>query len=343
MTPPPKAMGRHESFFAETVDEDAWQPAEDLAAWVQYLLHPEEHDGPRVYKCPDCDAAYESNHKMEEADDAFHRCPVSGLLPHTALDSVLRHVEPAHFFQALHAFCGMSHLQPGGIGDAGDRLTTPYLLDGHTKSDKDGIEYAAHTVPGGKQTKIKDDMLQMRDGWSAPESDIAHAFEDKFIDFAIGHENAMYVITEALAKYRFIFLQARNDVRDCMEKLTKAFDDKTHSGPTGGGFDYFSLVLGAVTSVVIAVGTGGTGAATAFGVAVNAVSNAVGQSAKKPRTVEGETWYKLVDSYFEEVDRIGSDAFHAVNNLGEELATQLDKIRTAHGAAPPALPAELTV
>ncbi|WP_143230515.1 hypothetical protein [Actinosynnema sp. ALI-1.44] len=329
------------------VDDHMKDAVGDLAAWVDYLLTPDSHDGPRIHACqhPGCDYVF----RWHKRDPTIENNPSGPLYTHTVganhlegfqAESVLRGLDPHHFFYAASALSGMWQEAPGGIAAVYELLCVKFLLNGATK-DKEQDTYFLQEVPvpEGRET-IRDDLAFMRKPWLRPHEEKAYVYEKDIVDFAIGHEACMYVLAEALAKYRAIFLEARNHVRDLMNELTERFDQmlKESTAPTPVSINWYGLVFTGIVNAVITVATGGQNAvlAGAIALAADAVTKVDGAT-----EIEGSDWAELSKSFFDKMDSIGDDVFMAVGDLNNKLAAQLDKIKADWGAQPPAVPAEL--
>lgn len=133
MVQPPVSTEPNAALFTEEIDDHVANQATDFARWIEYLLNPQTHDGPRIYKCPNCHQPREVNQKLPPGQFICGCTPGGAYTRDCELRSVLDGIDPARFFYALHALCGIWHAAPGGIGEAFRGLTTPALLDPKSK------------------------------------------------------------------------------------------------------------------------------------------------------------------------------------------------------------------
>jgi hypothetical protein len=322
--------------------------AGELNAWIDYLLHPDTHDGPRIYRplhpetAPD-NRDFESPRRMPPADrDAPYEDPreyqTVSVFEEFAGDT-------AQFFRAAEAVCGIDTLvmEPVYI-----KLTEGCLTWHHegersmpkeeaTDNDKQQTPSTPpQDVPYKELTDTRINWVGMRKSWVAHEDVYANAYEADFLDYQLITENCLYTVAEHIVRYRAILHKAGEDIAVLMEAFTALCPKPAPEGQ--GSFNLMSVIvtgLVAVGTTVITAGTGGVTAPVLLGVAfMEMVGEGIKTAERKPpeKKLALDNVYYLRDvakQYLREVEQIEREAATAIQDLYRSLQTQLSQLREA--------------
>ncbi|MGH3880645.1 MAG: hypothetical protein ACRDSK_26770 [Actinophytocola sp.] len=319
----------------------------ELAAWIDYLLHPESHDGPRVYR-PTAAQGDEAGADVELpwSDVTFEdegRFATISVLEDYMYDTSV-------FFTAAQSVSGV---RSDVMETAFDKLTQGVLTwdkDGraHAPAEQDGDDAGKgekeRPPPATKYAElfsVRSDWAQMRKTWTAPEDNLAQQYESDFLDFQLYTENATYVMAEHLVRYRAIMHRAGEDILALMETLVKlcprASTAPGATDPGGTSLDVFSIVvtgLVVAATTVLTAGAGGVTAAVVLGSAAvemagEAVKTAEEKKAPKQRLLLEDKMYlrDVVPQYLDGVNKIERDVAEAVLDLRDNLRRELDGLR----------------
>lgn len=322
--------------------------AGELNAWIDYLLHPETHDGPRIYRPlhpesgPDA-TDFESPRRMPPADrDAPYEDPreyrTVSVFEEFAGDT-------AQFFKAAEAVCGIDTtvMEPVYI-----KLTEGCLTWHHegernmpreeaTDSGKTDVPSTPpDDVTYKELTDTRINWVGMRKSWVAREDVAANAYEADFLDYQLLTENCVYTVAEHIVKYRAILHKAGDDIATLMEALTALCPKPAPEGQ--GSFNMLSILvtgLVAVGTTVITAGSGGVTASVLLGVAfMEMVGEGVKTAERKPpeKTLTLDNAYYLRDvarQYLREAEQIEREAATAIQDLYRSLQSELARLREA--------------
>lgn len=319
-------------------DPDLWTAAGELNTWIDYLLHPESHDGPRIYRLRDMPGEFEVARR-----DPFYDGAAADYETVSVLERYAGDIDA--FFRPAKAVSGISAPL---IEQTYNKLTQGFFTwegrgpgpAGQPTPKKDEDEERKKSIARYQELNAaQGNWSQMRNGsdWQGREANAAHDFEGAFINFQLYTENCFYVVAEHLVRYRAIFQKAGEDITKLMSALTDkfaTFDPR----PTGGGVsvDILSIVVTGLVAATTTVITGGAGAATAivaFATAVEMIGEAV-----KTAEPNAETTYRLesrehlrdvAQQYLDAVNGIARDVEVAVKQLYENLRTEVDSFRAA--------------
>ncbi len=317
-------------------------------AWIDYLLHPESHDGPRIYRPRPGTSGQEF--------ESVLRIPLSMPdVPYENPDkyetvSVLEEFagDTARFFRSAQAVCGIrtAIIEPVFIK----------LVDGFLTWSRDGeppTPAAEANDPGKRQepapapdmkyrdvTDTRINWVNMRKSWVAPEDLWAHAYERDFLNYQMRTENCLYAVAEHLIRYRAILDKAGDDILALMEALTELCP-RPAPNPAGSP-DLMSIVVTGIVAVATTVITGGASAPTAavlFGAAVTEmVGEAVktaGGGAKKELVLDDADFLRdVAKDYLRSVEQIEREVADALAELRDSLGRRLDQIRQSREYRP---------
>ncbi|WP_258906306.1 hypothetical protein [Actinokineospora sp. UTMC 2448] len=309
-------------------DPELAAAAGEVAAWVEYLLHPHTHDGPRVYRdrMPDHPDGRDAEmpRRMPNLDEQSHRYDTVSVLEDFAAD-------PTAFIRSAQAVSGVTD---AAIDAAYAKLTQACFI--LPDLDSAGGQRGSATNPPGVHLSYPElhparfDWAQMRKSWVAPESNYAHEFEGDFIAFQVYTENCLFVVAEHLVKYRAIFRKAAEDITALMKALTEIF---ARTSPYSGGltFDLRSVIITTIVGIATTLISGGATVAKVFGVALTELlgeATKTAQDSEKKLLLENHLHLRDVAyQYLDGVGRIEQEAAEAVRNLYNELRITLDRLR----------------
>lgn len=346
------------------IDEDTKDTVIKFAAWLNYLLNPELHDGPRRYICADCGDKIDSNKKLTEGElNSYPHGP--GDFTHTwaewELHSVLQGFDASAAFYAIHELSGMRWFPPSTMERVYTELHDGYLCsaEGKQNPERSPLYKREHSYNVFAR-KLSELLAGI--GEEDPRYAEAKTYHDKVLQYAESHENQMWILAETIGRYRGAFLGARNLVLDRMEKMVELFEEKVKPHPTEISWSRLlevtlPIALNAVFSLVPAVSIPGKMFA---GVITGAISELIvgkidKDEAGKQYEPKGpndpphyaEDWLDLVNWFVSEADRISNELFISIVpspetgvDLSAHMTGQLLDVTTNTGDAyePPALP-----
>jgi hypothetical protein len=322
--------------------------AGELNAWIDYLLRPESHDGPRIYRPRPGTSGREF--------ESVLRIPLSMPdVPYENPDkyetaSVLEEFagDTAQFFRSAQAVCG---IRTATIEPVFTKLVDGFLTwsrDGEPRvpaSDPHdpGKGQQPAPVPDMKYRDVTDtriNWVNMRKSWVAPEDSWAHEYERDFLDYQMRTENCLYAVAEHLIRYRAILDKAGEDILALMEALTRLCPRPAPN--PGGSPDLMSIVVTGIVAVATTVITGGGSAPTAAVLFGSAVTEMVGEAVKTAgRGAEKELVLDDADflrdvakEYLRSVEQIEREVADALTELRDSLGRRLDQIRQAREYKP---------
>jgi hypothetical protein len=329
--PPGYSEGKPVDGINATTDPELARAAGELNAWLDYLFHPERHDGPRIYRGHGVDRSghqiedSEMPRRMENLDEDSQYTTVS------ILDGYL--ADPGVFFRPAQAVSGISD----SVIDATYKKLAVGCLTWTSKNRKAS---KSSGDPGQPVTNVhypemhpaRINWMEMRNGWFGRTRLAAHEYENDFIPFQVYTENCFYVVAEHVVRYRVIFKKASEDITKSMFALTDTFAKHDwYGGGDGIKFDLWSIVVTSVVAAATTVVSGG--AALPAIVLIEAVGETLKTAERDPKEKAQlliEDHYHLRDSakqYVDLVTKIERDTVDAVKQLYESLRVEVDKLR----------------
>jgi hypothetical protein len=300
------------------VDPELAKATGELNAWIEYLLHPESHDGPRIYRdlgFGDLDHDSEMPHPSPELDEEPGYQVVSVLDGYAA--------DPGVFFRPAQSISGVSEATIRATYDKMVKGCITWLDTAHHPANIDG-SVADIKYPEINPTRLN--WMEMRSGWQGKQDLYAHEYEGDFLRYQVLTENAMYVAAEHVVRYLGIFQQAKREITELTNKLTEKFATRPKAGSASA--DWFSVLITGLTVVAVTVITGG--GATAGVTLAEATTEMLGEAVKtgKPATLNGNYHFRDdAKEYLDHVNQIEQDVQHAIEQLYESLRMQIDQIR----------------
>jgi hypothetical protein len=306
----------------------------ELAAWVDYLLHPETHDGPRIYRPlhpetgPD-HTDFETPYRMPPADrDAPYEDPDEYETVSVFEDFA---DDPTGFFKAAQAVSGIS---TDAIEPTYDKLTKGCLTWKDADDAKNPGAGQIDSTAYEEKNATRANWEAMRNGWVALEAASAYAYEEDFLRYQVFTENAVYIVAEHLARYRAVLHKAGEDVLELVQAMVEMCPKPNPPGE--GGFNLLSILVTAIAAgaaTVITAGSGGVTAPVLLGVVVTevigeAVKTAEQKGAKNELALDNHKYLRdTARQYIDEIGKIERETADAINGLRDSLRHQLDSLR----------------
>jgi hypothetical protein len=305
-------------------DPELAKAAAELNAWIDYLSHPESHDGPRVYRergpagQPPIDS--EMPRRMPNLDEQAGKYTVVPTLDGYQGD-------PEQFFRPAQAVSGVNEslLESTFMKLTEGCLTWTRADRRIDKEPQAGSHGADLRYPELHPARLN--WMQMRKDFRGRLDNAAHEFENDFIKYQVHTENCVYVVAEHIARYRAIFKQASEDMAKLMTALSETFAKHNWYGGAGFTIDVKSVVITGVVAAVTTVISGGITVAKAL---ASVVTEIVGEAGKTAESKPIQDSYHLRDSarqYLDAVAKIERDTAEAIRLLYESLRRQVDEIR----------------
>ncbi|HEX6353853.1 hypothetical protein [Actinophytocola sp.] len=314
--------------------------AGELNAWIEYLLRPETHDGPRVYR--PLRSPHPSEKDTEVASRTVPDAPHEDPREYETL-SVLEDFasDPGRFFRPAQAVSGINTLtiEPVYLKLVDGYLTwiregAPVMPEGEANDTDKPQQRPAALMKYRDVTVTRINWVGMRKSWVAREDVWAHAYEGDLLDYQMRTENCLYAVAEHVIRYRAILHRAGEDILALTEALTRLCP---RPAPTvESTFNLMSVVVTGIVAVATSVITGGSTGVTAavlFASAVEMVGEAV-KTTERTTTKELvlENTYHLRDAakqYLNGVEQIEREVADALVDLTDSLRRRLDQIREA--------------
>ncbi|MGH3877265.1 MAG: hypothetical protein ACRDSK_09555 [Actinophytocola sp.] len=301
----------------DAVNPQLTRAAGEVGAWIEYLLRPEDNDGPRVYRSRFDEGDNPFPRRNEDLDSKSHEFETVSILADYAND-------PDALLRPVQAIAGLRH---DVIGATYDKLLDGYFTWSTNDTDPGPEAIDDKTLRYFEMNSARMDWAQMRTGWVGAEANAAYMYEKGFIRFQLVNENCLYIIAEHLARYSAIFDKAGRDLLELMDAFTT---ECANYEPTGGGdlaLDVMSIVVDVIIGATVTVLTGGIGTTAKEllkGAASTALSNGMHQAAaeKKEKHLTLDKHYDLRDTtrqYLERVEAIEREVADAVNGLAGSL------------------------
>lgn len=308
--------------FDASVNPKLTRAAGEVAAWVDYLLHPQDNDGPRVYRhrFGDPDSPFPS--RNEDLDSRSDEYETVSILEDFAGDreALLRPVQ---------AIAGLRHEL---IANTYDKLLKGYFT--LSDDDRGPGKGAIKNFHYEEVSWARFYWFQMRTGWAGSQANAAALYEEGFIKFQVGTENCVYVVAEHLARYWAIFDKAGEDLLELMDAFTEecaSYDPNAGSGLT---LDIMSIVVGAVIAVTTTVITGGVGTTvvqalrSAASATVSKTLNEVTRAQEKNLVLDKHRHLQdTAKQYVAGIEAIEREVADAITELRDHLRVELDDTR----------------
>jgi hypothetical protein len=311
--------------FDDAVNPQLTRAAGELGAWIEYLLNPQDNDGPRVYRSRFGDGDNPFPRRNEDLDSKSHEFETVSILEDYADD-------PDALMRPVQAIAGVRH---DVISATYDKLLEGYFTWSTNDTNPGPEAITGETLHYFEMNSARMDWDQMRGSWEGTEANAAYMYEKGFIRYQLVNENCLYVIAEHLARYSAIFDKAGRDLLELMDAFTT---ECANYEPTGGGdlaLDIPSIVVDVIIGAAVTVLTGGIGTTAKEllkGAASTALSNGMHQAAaeKKEKQLTLDRHYDLRDTtrqYLERVQAIEREVADAVNGMASTLPRDVTQQR----------------
>ncbi|ONI79741.1 hypothetical protein ALI144C_23600 [Actinosynnema sp. ALI-1.44] len=315
------------------VDPELATAAAELNSWIQYLLSPNGHDGPRIYRAVGVD---DSGSVPQDAEMP-QRMPNLDSDPQYRTVSVIDGyaADPGALLRPAEAVAG---IQQALVDATYSKLVAgcfTWRTGDHTSAGtKPDTGEPVSNVKYNERYPVRQDWAEMRDGWHGSARFAAYRYEREFIPYQVYTENCSYVIAEHLVRYRAIFQKASSDIAALMNALTKTFAQHNWYGGGGITIDIASVVVTALVAAATTVLSGGGAGLTSAVVLTEAVGEAIktAESKQENRTtslIEDRDYLRdSVKQYLDAVNRIEQETAEAIIGLAQSLPAAMDRIRT---------------
>ncbi|WP_154814952.1 hypothetical protein [Actinophytocola xinjiangensis] len=292
------------------LDDSRMRPnAARLAAWVEWLLHPEEHEYDRTVIYPD-------GTKREEPGRVTMANPTPGQFEPIERDFesvVAQYPLVAQYLDGMAAFSTQrveAHDSVLSFGAAAIRNVW-WLGDAH-------MTRLVHDFPDG-------------DEWSGKAARAA----DRFIgDMSVIVTQLVKIAQEFVdvgPQYAVIVKEARNNFDAAAAALVTAFEDKFHTKTAPAPIDIAGIALTAVTAGLVTYMSGGLlgpvlqdAALAAWAAMFTDAAGKLTESNTNHGTVDGARWIELAQTYMRTQAEFMDDAVTAINGVNQQLVDLID-------------------
>ncbi|RZQ60129.1 hypothetical protein [Amycolatopsis suaedae] len=354
---------------SEYIDKDVRNTVHDFACWINYLLNPSDHDGPRRYVCggqEGCGFYYDSTRKRNEAElDHFHNISQThGEAARWELRSVLQDLKVPSLFHAIHAFCGMLWHEHSTMGDAFRALTDGELCKSHLRISSGKSLLYDHDMSFCKFRAAMEVIPGL--GGEDPRHATCLYYQRSIVIHAERLENQAILLAEALGRYRGCFEGSRNKVKSLMQRTTEIFAAIDEGGLAIdiSGWDIANAVLGSLLALPLTATTGAVGA-TIVGTITSLIAGEIIEEFQGSVEVERADWlrappglgsanrahwFEIVNPLIDAFDRAGNELFDMIdvnnqNGIAQDTERKLSKLiqETSQGSPIPKSPSEVGV
>ncbi|ONI79737.1 hypothetical protein ALI144C_23580 [Actinosynnema sp. ALI-1.44] len=339
MVLPPGQQPRPVAGINAATDPELAAAAAELNAWIDYLLRPESHDGPRIYRAtgPDRSGHVPTDAEMPQRipsldQDTAQYVTVSVIDGYSA--------DPGVFFRPAQAVSGVSDTV---IEPTYRKIAKGYFTgtdpQGKTAGKAPDVESPVDATRYKEMHPVRMNWFEVRNSWLGLGRLAANEYENDVIRYQVYTENCFYVLAEHLVRYRAIFHKASEDMAALMRAMTKTFaqHDWYHSGGGGVILDLFSVAVTGLVAGVTMVISGGATAPTAAKLLQVVVVEAIGEAMKTAKEGDKKNQLLIEDQrylrdsakqYLDAVTKIERDTAQAVTDLHAKLRTKLDELRS---------------
>jgi len=293
-----------------------WESAARMSSWIEFLLHPEEHEYDRTVIYPDGEKREEPGPVTKANPRPGHVDPVD--LPY---ESVLAGHHPSQFLHGMAAVATQRVQQADSIlGIGADALYSAYWL-------------------GERQMASLVDAFPP--DWQNSSTTGANAYSFLLVlqDVAREMHELLNEFCGIAARYAVIVKRVRDNLIHAAEELVQGFEDK-FANKGGVSVNVVSVALTGIAAAAVTYLTAGV-AAPAAGAAVTSIwSTMFTDAAKKlltesksdqksaPEKIHGYWWRDIANSFLTRQAEIMSEAKEEVDALNDkilDLYGQVDK------------------
>lgn len=321
-------------------NDDLQHTMAEYAAWIDYLVHYEGHDGPRRIRFINGNRMADGRTEVDLNKPADQPLIKEGE-HYEVIGSVLDGTDPSTVHEAVLAVAGCS---PSVLGEAYNGVATGYLCVGGDGMPDDQDSGASAESEYPMLLPLSSDFAEMRKGWIEEGNAKAHDWEQRWIRFAVGNENAFLAIAEAFALYEAVYLEARRSLDEAVKALIARFEAKVATSPAeapADGPNWFAALIAGAGVVSVTIVTGGAtlpwlAAAGAIGTATAALQEQAGKSPTRYEAADPGRWRDLLHGFCEEITRQLEQFAGEIDSIRQNLVSRIAGIRNGHSLAPPA-------
>lgn len=273
-----------------------------LASWLEWLLHPEQHDYDRTVTYPDGTKREEEKRTTRANPTPGHYDPVD--LP---FESVIAHFHLDQFLDGMAAFATQEVERPNGLLAHGAAAAKNVWWVG----DKHMLQLV-HEFPSEEQ-------------WSGAAADKARAFIGDMATAVTQLNKIAGEFANMVPRYGLIVKTARDNLDRAAADLVAAFEKKFNERTTDISLDIKGIVIGGIVTAVTAYAAGVGGLLIAErvieGAWTSVFTETLGTLEKSLTSrghIAGPLWMDLAKTYMRTQADILSDAVTSLATLARD-------------------------
>lgn len=277
-----------------------------LASWVEWLLHPEEHDYDRT-------VIYQNGEKREESRRITRANPLPGQVDHPTIDLPFESVIAQ--YNLLQFLDGMASVATQRV-DAPDSLLAlggAAMKNVWWLGDKRMLELV-HRFPSQEE-------------WSGPAAEKARDFIGDLATATTQMNKIVQEFNGMAPQYAVIIKTAQDNFEKAAAELINAFQGKFYAKKENTSINVLGIILSTVAAGAVAYMTGGAALPIIAPAMVTAAWSDTFKEAGKVTaskvnshgTVGGYWWRDLATSYMVTMANIRHDTIGALNNLRDKI------------------------
>lgn len=285
--------------------------ANQLASWVEWLLHPEEHEYDRLVTHP-------FGHKQEEPGPVAPPTDQPGTVPSDAqlpFESVIAQWNLLQFLDGMASVATQEVERPSSLMALGGAAIKNVWWLG----DKRMLELV-HTFPSKEE-------------WDSPAADQARTFVGDLATAVTQMNKIVHELNSIPAQYAVIIKTARDNFQKAADEFIKACQDKFYAKTQNSSINVLGIVLGTLAAGAVSFMTGGLALPVIGEAMVLSAWSQTFQEAGKTLASHGGTqgtlssvwWRDLATSYMATQAKLRHDTIDAINTLkgkSEELTAR---------------------
>lgn len=298
-----------DAHLTERLDSRLSRTANILASWVEWLLHPEEHDYDRTVIYPD-------GEKREESGRAYRTNPGTGgpLTLERPFESVIAQYELAQFLDGMASVADQKVEESSSLLALGGVAIKNVWWLGNAR-----MLELVHRFPSEAD-------------WSG---DAARKASDFIGDLATATTQMNKIVQEfngMAPQYAVIIKGARDNFEKAAAELVNAFQDKFYAKKEDTSIDVVGIVASAIAAGAIVYVTAGgalpiveSTLAAAWSKTLEEAAKVANETMHSHGTVGGYWWRDLATSYMVTQANIRHDTIEAINSLGDRIKGLIDQ------------------
>jgi hypothetical protein len=267
----------------------------EIAAWVEWLLHPEQHEYDRIYVMGG--ERYEVTYRDRSWEEDYGNAP----------ESVIQGCFAEQFFDPALALSGQQ------FGDGSDLSKAYEALDDAFWKNNDW------------NGKLKGGFEDLRQHWQSESAGHAGEFLGAIEDFMADFVEVAKQLAAISIAYAGIVVAARRNLNEAMGRLVDAFHTKFYARENPW-HKVLIAALSAASAAALTYVTGGT-AAAAWGAGLATVIDKALDATDGDADIGGGTWREVVDSYFVAQMKILQQARGEIEKLGNDAAKLIGRLQ----------------